>query len=118
MPTWRRRPIRTPTPAALHDALPQGAGRAISTAIPTRLTEMDALVAYLQMLGTLVDFIDLRAAPEIAEVTAMEPTTRMRHFADSWGLLAMAALLRRRRRLAPSGRAPARNDDAADMPLR
>ena len=23
---------------------------------PTRLTEMDALVAYLQMLGTLVDF--------------------------------------------------------------
>ncbi len=23
---------------------------------PTRLTEMDALIAYLQMLGTLVDF--------------------------------------------------------------
>ena len=27
---------------------------------PTRVTEMDALVAYLQMLGTLVDFKDYR----------------------------------------------------------
>jgi len=26
---------------------------------PTRITEMDALVAYLQMLGTLVDFRDV-----------------------------------------------------------
>jgi len=30
---------------------------------PTRVTEMDALVAYLQMLGTLVDFKDYR--PEV-----------------------------------------------------
>ena len=30
---------------------------------PKRLTEMDALVAYLQMLGTLVDF-DAAAAQE------------------------------------------------------
>ena len=30
--------------------------RAISTAIPQRITEADALIAYLQMLGTLVDF--------------------------------------------------------------
>ena len=29
---------------------------------PARLTEMDALVAYLQMLGTLVDFKRGRAA--------------------------------------------------------
>ena len=29
---------------------------------PSRVTEMDALVAYLQMLGTLVDFN--RAAPQ------------------------------------------------------
>ena len=29
---------------------------AISTAIRPGITEMDALVAYLQMLGTLVDF--------------------------------------------------------------
>ena len=28
---------------------------------PERLTEMDALVAYLQMLGTLVDFDSVRA---------------------------------------------------------
>ncbi|HMO43466.1 MAG TPA: cbb3-type cytochrome c oxidase subunit II, partial [Phenylobacterium sp.] len=32
---------------------------------PTRLTEMDALIAYLQMLGTLVDFSTYQAeAPE------------------------------------------------------
>lgn len=31
---------------------------------PTRVTEMDALVAYLQMLGTLVDFKDYRPAPD------------------------------------------------------
>lgn len=31
-----------------------------STANPSRITEMDALVAYLQMLGTLVKFTDLR----------------------------------------------------------
>jgi len=32
---------------------------------PERLTEMDALVAYLQMLGTLVDFKTYKAeAPE------------------------------------------------------
>ena len=31
---------------------------------PTRLTEMDAVVAYLQMLGTLVDFKDYRPAAD------------------------------------------------------
>ena len=32
---------------------------------PTRVTEMDALIAYLQMLGTLVDFSTYKAdAPE------------------------------------------------------
>jgi cytochrome c oxidase cbb3-type subunit 2 len=31
---------------------------------PKRLTEMDALVAYLQMLGTLVDFKAGRSAGE------------------------------------------------------
>ena len=35
---------------------PQGASAATSTATRAALTEMDALVAYLQMLGTLVDF--------------------------------------------------------------
>ena len=33
---------------------------------PTRLTEMDALVAYLQMLGTLVDVNDAAAQEELA----------------------------------------------------
>ncbi len=31
---------------------------------PSRITEMDALVAYLQMLGTLVDFKDYRPAAD------------------------------------------------------
>ncbi|QWC57693.1 cytochrome-c oxidase, cbb3-type subunit II [Erythrobacter sp. 3-20A1M] len=34
---------------------------------PTRLTEMDALVAYLQMLGTLVDFESAAAHEELAQ---------------------------------------------------
>ena len=34
---------------------------------PTRLTEMDALVAYLQMLGTLVDFDSAAAQEELAQ---------------------------------------------------
>ena len=42
-------------PAADARATAKGAGRAISTAQPG-VTEMDALIAYLQMLGTLVDF--------------------------------------------------------------
>ncbi|WP_454598463.1 cytochrome-c oxidase, cbb3-type subunit II [Qipengyuania sp. SM2507] len=36
---------------------------------PDRLTEMDALVAYLQMLGTLVDFSSAAAQEELAEET-------------------------------------------------
>ncbi|MBX7540925.1 cytochrome-c oxidase, cbb3-type subunit II [Qipengyuania sphaerica] len=34
---------------------------------PDRLTEMDALIAYLQMLGTLVDFESAAALEELAE---------------------------------------------------
>jgi len=36
---------------------------------PSRLTEMDALVAYLQMLGTLIDFQDAAALEELATET-------------------------------------------------
>ena len=36
---------------------------------PTRVTEMDALVAYLQMLGTLVDVSSAAAQQELAEET-------------------------------------------------
>ena len=44
-------------------ALSQGQGRASSTASPApQPTELDALVAYLQMLGTLVDFATFDAA--------------------------------------------------------
>ena len=46
---------------------------------PARLTEMDALIAYLQMLGTLVDFKSAEAQ-------------ELRHFADSWGLAFMLVL--------------------------
>ena len=55
-PISRRRPIPTMpawmrSPSAIRRRL-----RATSTARPGAPTEMDALVAYLQMLGTLVDF--------------------------------------------------------------
>ena len=46
----RRRDRRFP------GALPERPGRATSTATRASCTEMDALIAYLQMLGTLVDF--------------------------------------------------------------
>ena len=36
---------------------------------PGRVTEMDALVAYLQMLGTLVDVKSAAAQQELAEET-------------------------------------------------
>ena len=42
----------------LLDALSEGATAAAFDGNPHRLTELDALIAYLQMLGTLVDFAD------------------------------------------------------------
>ena len=100
-------------------ALPEGAGRATSTAIPTRVTEMDALVAYLQMLGTLVDFKLYDDKPNIAEEATDGPTRRLREFARRWGL----ALLRRWSSSASSSMrcGPSRKqqfDEAARMPLR
>ena len=55
---------------------------------------MDALVAYLQMLGTLVDFSTYDAARRAtAEETTMETYyASCAHFADSWGLLSMMAI--------------------------
>ena len=53
--SWpRRRPM--PTRPGCAERYPNGATSTISTAIRAQITEMDALVAYLQMLGTLVDF--------------------------------------------------------------
>ena len=51
----RRRSPTTPDADASRQALSQGAACATSTAT-RRVTEADALIAYLQMLGTLVDF--------------------------------------------------------------
>ena len=50
---------------AAADDLRKGNARARQGAFdgdPVRITEMDALVAYLQMLGTLVDFRDVTPA--------------------------------------------------------
>ena len=66
---------------------------ATSTAIPSRLTEMDALVAYLQVLGTHGRCEQRRRAGRTRHgerpVTAHSTYEALRHFADSWGLLAM-----------------------------
>ena len=43
-------------------ALSEGAGAASSTATRAMSSELDALIAYLQMLGTLVDFATFDAA--------------------------------------------------------
>ena len=52
----RRRRRRMRTPGDLSKRYPEGAGARLSTATRRRITEADALIAYLQMLGTLVDF--------------------------------------------------------------
>jgi hypothetical protein len=54
---------------------------------------MDALVAYLQMLGTLVDFstYDARKKTTGRRRRIWKPISPMRHFADSWGLVYMFA---------------------------
>ena len=49
------RPTTVPTPPISPSAI-RRRRRAISAAIRGRVTEADALIAYLQMLGTLVDF--------------------------------------------------------------
>ena len=55
---------------------------------PDRITEMDALIAYLQMLGTLVDFSTYHAArPEQSAVMAMTYETVAKRAAGRDGLL-------------------------------
>jgi cytochrome c oxidase cbb3-type subunit 4 len=54
---------------------------------------MDALVAYLQMLGTLVDFSVYEARRKLPVGADMELDYHsMRAFADSWGLVYMFAI--------------------------
>ena len=55
-PTCRRRPIRRPTARSCWQAVSRRPMSSPATA--KRSTEVDALVAYLQMLGTLVNFAD------------------------------------------------------------
>ena len=58
-PIWQPRPVRRPTTTALLKRYPKAAVGDFDGQ-PGRLTEMDALVAYLQVLGTLVDFTAVR----------------------------------------------------------
>ena len=51
----RRRPTMRPTPAALAKRYPKAQARDFA-GVPGHITEADALIAYLQMMGTLVDF--------------------------------------------------------------
>ena len=59
---WSPGHARQPAGARAAAPLSQGQGRASSTASPAEPTELDALVAYLQMLGTLVDFATFDAS--------------------------------------------------------
>ena len=65
-------------------------------------------------------FLDLRRSRRLPlRRRPMDNLHAMRHFADSWGLLAMAAVLRRRRRFSPSAPAAGKQrDDAARIPLK
>ncbi len=62
---WRRRPIPIATALdALQKRYPKAQARDFD-GNPGQITEADALIAYLQMLGTLVDFKTYQAdAPE------------------------------------------------------
>ena len=56
-------------------------------------TELDALIAYLQMLGTLVDFAKFDAAgPNLQVRQAMTYEAASRAFAESWSLVLFVAL--------------------------
>jgi cytochrome c oxidase cbb3-type subunit 4 len=79
---------------------------------------MDALVAYLQMLGTLVDFSTYDEAPATAEEEQMETYTAMRLFADSWGLLCMALFFVGAVIFAFRPGAKRRADEAAQIPFK
>ncbi len=87
---------------------------------PNRLTEMDALVAYLQVLGTMVDVNSAAAQEELARgegpMSAHSTYDFLRHMADSWGLLVMTPVFSA---LPPGRSAPARatsaTDDAANL---
>ncbi len=59
-PMSKRSSIRTPNSKGLIGRYPK-AVIGTATGDPAHATEMDALVAYLQMLGTLINFNDYTA---------------------------------------------------------
>ena len=90
--------------------------RATSTAIPKQITEVDALIAYLQMLGTLVDFktyqADAPGKPEIDDGTLGYEDVLA--FAQSWGAVYFTLMFagRLRLRLWPTNQAALRRGRA------
>ena len=86
---------------------------------PTRITEADALIAYLQMLGTEVDF-KLYQRQSQHPVIAMDPTYQaVAEFAQTWGLIYFVVIFAvvLVYALWPSA-SQKRFDDAARIPLR
>jgi cbb3-type cytochrome oxidase subunit 3 len=83
-----------------------------------QLTEMDALIAYLQVLGTMVDFSTFTPI-RAAKGGRMDTYSFLRELADSWGLLALtrcsslAVIVSGR-----CARAAAAHDDAANSIFR
>ena len=58
---WKSRPVPTAIPPAFSTATPRLVVASFD-GDPKVVTEMDALVAYLQVLGTLVDFTKYQPA--------------------------------------------------------
>ena len=75
-PICSRRPIPTRFRRRPRGALSEGADPRFRRRIPDKLTEMDALIAYLQMLGTLVDFDSAAPLEELAEEKGDEQPTK------------------------------------------
>ena len=79
---------------------------------------MDALIAYLQMLGTLVDFKLYDNRPTSAEEAPWKPIPRFAAFAQTWGLVYFVAMFLAVVVYALWPKNRKRFDDAARIPLR
>jgi hypothetical protein len=60
-----------------------------------RVTEADALIAYLQVLGTLVDFKLYDDKANIAEASMNQTYRALAEFAETWGLAFVGVFLNR-----------------------
>jgi cbb3-type cytochrome oxidase cytochrome c subunit len=72
-PICAPRPIPTPTARGLLERYPKARDRRLRRQ-PGAADRMDALIAYLQMLGTLVDFTPTTTKPICGEERAMADT--------------------------------------------